>query len=300
MSCFYPRLAVDYGVDPDTGKHHIKFVPERVDTQTNINALRSKWGSSLLLLPCGQCLGCKFDIARDWATRCVCESLYHEKNCFVTLTYDEVHVPERVIRSDVQDFIKALRNRGVKLRFFGSAEYGCENHRPHYHLILFGYEPTDLKLFSKSNGFYLFTSYVLSSIWNKGFVLVGSLSFESAGYVARYATKKLKDEDSFLFMSNRPGIGYQYYLDHREEMIKEGKIYGKFGERSTQPIPRYFDSKLREDFPEEYQKLVDKRLKDIQVVDNANMANLKVVHLEQLKIHQAEAAFDKLSRIGRM
>lgn len=298
MSCFYPRLAIDYGVDPDTGKHHIKFVPERVDT--NINLLRSRYGSSLLLLPCGSCLGCKFDIARDWATRCVCESLYHEKSCFVTLTYDEEYVPERVKRSDVQEFIKALRNRGVELRYFGSAEYGTENRRPHYHLILFGYEPFDMKLYSKSNGFFLYTSTTLSSIWRKGFVLVGSLSFESAGYVARYATKKLKDDDSFLMMSNRPGIGYQYYLDHASEMVKEGVIYGSFGSRSSMPIPRYFDSKLREDFPEEYSKLVEKRLIDIQVKDNGNMVNLKTGNLEQLKILQAEVAFDKLSRIGRM
>lgn len=299
MSCMNPRLAVDYGVMPDTGKHKIKFVPQRVDY--NINLLRSRYGESLLLLPCGQCLGCKFDIARDWATRCVCEALYHQESCFVTLTYDDVHVPPAVNREDPLDFIKALRNRGAKIRYFGCAEYGSTTNRPHYHLIIFGFRPSDLALYSKgSKGFYLYTSSYLESLWNKGFVIVGDLSFDSAGYVARYATKKLGDQNSFLMMSNRPGIGYQYLVDHAKEMIKDGCIYGSFGNVNSQPIPRYFDEKLRVMFPEEYQKLVSRRLDDIRVVDNGNMINLGVSNLEQLKDHQASIVFDRLARIGRL
>lgn len=44
-------------------------------------------------IPCGQCIGCRLDKSREWATRCALEMGLYEKNCFVTLTYDDDHLP---------------------------------------------------------------------------------------------------------------------------------------------------------------------------------------------------------------
>lgn len=44
-------------------------------------------------IPCGQCIGCRLERSRQWANRCSLEMGLHEKNCFVTLTYDDDHLP---------------------------------------------------------------------------------------------------------------------------------------------------------------------------------------------------------------
>ena len=54
-------------------------------------------------LSCGQCIGCRLESSRQWAIRCVLESkLYDsELNWFMTLTYDDAHLPFSFLSSDV-------------------------------------------------------------------------------------------------------------------------------------------------------------------------------------------------------
>ena len=44
--------------------------------------------SKFLLLPCGQCVGCRLDHSREWAVRCMLEAKEHQFNWFVTFTFD--------------------------------------------------------------------------------------------------------------------------------------------------------------------------------------------------------------------
>lgn len=46
-----------------------------------------------VFLPCGGCIGCRLERAQAWAVRCVHEAQMHEANCFITLTYDDEHLP---------------------------------------------------------------------------------------------------------------------------------------------------------------------------------------------------------------
>ena len=64
-------------------------------------------------LPCRKCIGCKLDKANDWATRSIIEAKNWKNNCFVTLTYDEEHIPKHRLlqKSDVQKFWKRLRKQ---------------------------------------------------------------------------------------------------------------------------------------------------------------------------------------------
>ena len=77
------------------------------------------------------------------------EASLHERNCFLTLTFDDLHLPASgsVNVRDVQLFLKrfrkALTYRNMKIRFFACGEYGDKNLRPHYHLIIFGYDFAD-------------------------------------------------------------------------------------------------------------------------------------------------------------
>lgn len=50
---------------------------------------------SEITLACGQCWGCRLERSRQWALRCLHESKLHKHNCFITLTYNDKHMPER-------------------------------------------------------------------------------------------------------------------------------------------------------------------------------------------------------------
>ena len=98
-------------------------------------------------LPCGQCVGCRLERSRQWAMRCLHEAKMHDRNCFVTLTYNNDNVPaDRSLNyRDFQLFMKRLRFhfRGVPIRFYMCGEYGEDFGRPHFHACLFGLDFPD-------------------------------------------------------------------------------------------------------------------------------------------------------------
>lgn len=153
--------------------------------------------------PCGQCLSCRINRRRYWTCRLLLESLDHEKSIFLTLTYDDEHLPEKseLVKRDVQLFIKRLRKRiePVKIRYYACGEYGSLKHRPHYHLIIFGIDFMDPAFYGE--------------IWPFGFVYAGECNRHTIQYVAGYVTKKfVKKSDGiqreFTLCSRRPGLGY--------------------------------------------------------------------------------------------
>ena len=48
----------------------------------------------IITIPCGKCLACRLDKAKEWATRSIMEAKLHNKNCFITITYDNKHLPK--------------------------------------------------------------------------------------------------------------------------------------------------------------------------------------------------------------
>jgi len=156
--------------------------------------------TDLLTLPCGKCLGCKYDHARDWETRIINEASLYLCNSFVTLTYDNDHLPigQTLIPEHVTLFLKKLRKKTRDpIRYYYSGEYGDQLDRPHYHLILFNYWPKDATFLKKTKlGDKLFSSESLEKTWGKGFAPIGTVTAQSAGYVARYVMKKIKGKDA--------------------------------------------------------------------------------------------------------
>ena len=151
-----------------------------------------------LQVPCGQCVGCRLERSRQWALRCVHEASLHKENCFITLTYNDEHLPEHghLIYRDFQLFMKRLRKRtGVRVRFYMCGEYGENFGRPHFHACLFGYNFPDLVRW-KAGKSTLYRSKLLESLWTDGYSSVGEVSFESAAYVARYILKKVTGDDA--------------------------------------------------------------------------------------------------------
>ena len=57
---------------------------------------------------CRECPGCALDNARDWGIRAWHESMMHDENCFVTLTYAPEFLPFRGMLK-LDDYVKFVR-----------------------------------------------------------------------------------------------------------------------------------------------------------------------------------------------
>ena len=235
--------------------------------------------------PCGMCIGCRLEYARQWAVRCIHEASMHDENCFVTLTYNDKNLPKdkSVDKRAMQLFLKRLRKKiePKKVRFFGCGEYGDQLGRPHYHLCLFGHKPTDLTLlksaqykawkgiWKKGNTNDLYTAESIENVWRQGFVTVGEVTFESAGYVARYVTKKMTGPleknhykgktPEFALMSRRPGIGLDWIKRYTTDVYP--KDYHHVNGKRCRPN-RYYDAILQKINPKMYEEVKKKRIKN--------------------------------------
>lgn len=213
------------------------------------------------LVGCGQCIGCRLDWAGDWAARCEKESKLWERNCFITLTYSDDELPigsttrSTVSKREFQLFMMRLREfYGPGIRFFGSGEYGAKSDRAHYHALLFNHDFPDKRVWKSGRGNTLFVSAQLEQLWPYGFSTIGSVSFASASYVARYITKKVTGapaaaayadrEPPFVLMSRRPGIGAGWFDKYKSDVYPSGKII--VGENKTRRAPRYFNKLLQQ------------------------------------------------------
>lgn len=240
-----------------------------------------------LNLPCGQCVGCRLEKSRQWATRCVHESKLHKKNCFVTLTYDEEHVGYSLNYVDFQKFVKRARKRLGTFRFFMCGEYGEKFYRPHFHACLFGIDFDDKVIHSRSGDYDLYTSPTLSELWPFGFSMIGDFNFETAAYTARYIMKKvtgsMADEHytrcveatgeivevtpEFCRMSLKPGIGAGFYHKFKSDIFPRDYVVIN-GVKA--PVPRYYKKLLSVDDPElvdylgyvRYDSITDAQIRD--------------------------------------
>lgn len=286
MSCTNPIIAVDYGIDKNTGKHNIKILPRRPDR--NLDYLRSLYGYNLMLLPCGSCIACRTSRAKDWSNRLYLESLQHEKNYFITLTYDNANCPHDLVKSHVQDFIKFLRNKGFKFRYFAAGEYGERTQRPHYHLLVFGLNLVDLEYFSEVGGYHYFLSATISEAWQFGNHLIAEMTPETICYTARYCTKKIGSDDykrEFILMSRRPGIGAAYLEQHISEIIKNEKLY--LGDYGIKGFSRYINNFIKSRYPEAFERLSNK---------NKTLASMKLLHRRLNTYHNEDRLLDDDAR----
>jgi len=156
--------------------------------------------SNKVMLPCGQCIGCRLEKSRQWAMRCMHEAQLHEHNCFLTLTYDDTHLPSdgSLHHKDFQLFIKRLRKKlgNTRIRYYMVGEYGESFGRPHFHACIFGYDFHDKKLWKRTSaGSMLYRSEELETIWTLGYSSIGDVNFESAAYAARYIVSKQTGKD---------------------------------------------------------------------------------------------------------
>ncbi|WNK12656.1 MAG: replication initiator protein [Microvirus sp.] len=224
-----------------------------------------------LRLPCGRCVGCRLERSRQWAVRITHEARLYDGSGFVTLTYDDAHVPlDGSLRyRDFRLFMRRVRKRCGPTRFFMCGEYGGQNGRPHFHAGLFGLDFwQDRKYFRTTDaGFKVFKSETLSQLWPLGMCEVGDLTFESAAYMARYVMKKVNGDladdhykrvdpetgeivwlvPEFCHMSLRPGIGARWFGRYgASDAVAHDRVVMN---GVPQKLPRYYNVLLKREDP---------------------------------------------------
>ena len=234
-----------------------------------------------LTIPCRQCTGCRQEYARQWAMRNIHEASLWLNNIFITLTYNEKHLPEhnKLVKKHFTDFMKRLRfEKGSTIknpvRFFHCGEYGEKFGRPHYHAILFNTNFNDRKPIPGQKN--LTTSDQLNRLWGKGFVSIGDVTFQSASYVAGYVQKKINgklkedhyrriDKDTgetwvlpqeYATMSRRPGIAGLWFAKHKKDVYPSDNIH--INGKEMRP-PKYYDNLFKEQNPLQMEQIKEKR-----------------------------------------
>lgn len=295
MACEHPLLAVRLPVkNEETGKDKVKIIG-RFDN--NIAKVESRYGlNNCLLLPCGSCPSCKVSHQRDWAVRCSLESGFYKDNCMITLTYEDRLRPRKLVKRDLQDFIKKMRNRGISFRYFACGEYGSKSGHAHYHIIMFGYWPKDAKFdFTSKSGYPVYSSKFVSDVWHKGITTVSEMSPGTAAYVAGYVDKK-RGQDEFILCSTRPGIGARYFEENLVDIYRYDNLVGQFG---IAKLPRYCDK-----IAERSCLVIDDVLERRRKAANSNIIDLmqdhSLSHKDEAVGYKAKQMHDKLVRKERM
>lgn len=234
-------------------------------------------------LPCGACLGCLQAHANTWALRARHEASGWRRNTFLNLTYNDEELPAEghLDREQLQRFIKRLRRARHRLdsiptgniRYLACGEYGEQNQRPHYHLLLFNCGFNDCR----KVGVDLWESELLNELWTQdkrplGHHRMGEATpGGAAGYIAKYTLKRYTNNNGwdleprrqghrrtgqinpegvwrpapFLRMSLRPAIGNDWLARYHTDLT-----YGYLeADARKHPIPRYYRKVLARDNP---------------------------------------------------
>ncbi|AXH74591.1 MAG: replication initiator protein [Microviridae sp.] len=264
-----------------------------------------------LKLPCGQCLGCRLNHAEGWAIRMVHEAQCHEENCFITLTYNDENLPENknLDYSHVTKFIKRLRKvlsvTKVKIKYYRVGEYGENFSRPHYHIILFGFDFTAKLRYknkenihthwrTKNNNKY-YTSTLLTDLWGLGHAELGDVNYNTCMYVAKYVTKRvngrLKDshyqrtnsdgeittvEPERSSMSRKEAIGKQWLERYWTDIYPSDHAIHDGRKLKT---PKYYDRWLEKNNLELYESVKIQRESSIHEQNQIDLSRLHEVKI---------------------
>jgi hypothetical protein len=230
--------------------------------------------------------------------RCVLEARNHEHNCFITLTYNDEHLPEdrSLDRQHLTKFFKRLRKHRGPFRYYACGEYGDLTKRAHYHACLFGLDFADKIQFERKGDHTLYLSQQLTDIWGHGHCTVAELNFETAAYCARYVLKKkltvarqqqlhhaLLDEETgelhqvqhpYATMSLRKAIAKEWMERYSGDIYNADKDFLVLRNKKMKP-PKYFDAI--------YDTIDSQKLKRIKEKRKENRTELS---LQELRAHE--------------
>lgn len=327
MQCLYPMKRWIVGKTTNVDG---EVIDKGIVTSYDLDFVKTEFGAitrEYQEIPCGKCIACRLNYAKDWATRCVLEAKKYEHNEMLTLTYDDEHLPKNkgvdfktgeildvvtLCKEDVQKFLKRLRKAFSGVRYFMCGEYGSIHERPHYHLILFNIKVEDKTYFdTNKKGNIQQTSPTIKKIWGKGLISLCPVNYETCEYVARYIMKKQKGKHSkelyevagkvaeYTAMSRRPGIAFDYYEEFLKNDYEKKKTYlaTKNGLKQVKNS-RYFDKLYDIDNPEDMARIKEKRKEDQIEAERTMLSRTELNKQEYLQV-RGENLLARLSKKRR-
>lgn len=220
----------------------------------------------------------------------------HERNCFITLTYNDENLPAggTLVKKDAQDFLKCLRRwlGSIKISYFLCGEYGDDEDktfrdqyggnvgRPHYHALIFGYDFRESRPWQANQApdDHNYHSTFLEERWGMGITTVGDLTPATAAYCARYATKKITGTPAvqhytrvhpltgeisqilpeYITCSTRPAIGDSWLRLYGTDVYPSDEVIHNGKQRKP---PRFYDKRLDSRNPRLLRTLKGKRVR---------------------------------------
>lgn len=281
MACRKPNVMLRQPGRSESGEARWLFVGGALKFFSDKSRSTRVSKENVQLVKCHQCVCCRLERSADMATRLIHQKKFHEVSSFLTLTYDDKHVPSdgSLSRPRIQTFFKDLRARLDyydlgKLKFVYVGEYGEKKDRPHYHAIVFGgpfrREDCNLEEPSRSGGAQ-WSSEHIASVWKDGRHRISEVTYESAAYVARYSLKKVTGDlapshyggrtPEFLQVSQ--GLGREWFEAWKEDTYPQGTVILD-DERGEVITPRYYDRLLKKVDPVLYEKTRELRKEKLE------------------------------------
>lgn len=223
-------------------------------------------------VPCRWCMACRIEKRNNWSKRIRYEIAKNYKNgygsSFVTLTYDELHVGDNNLDvSDAQKFLKRLRyyikqnkdalHQNPDWKYYLVGEYGGQNGRRHFHLVLIGLDS-------------VFANEYCRKSWKYGFTQCAVVNTARVNYLLKYMDKQVfhtaKDDKKQPFSIMSKGIGSDLFKENSSDARINGVVYVN---GSYLKYPNYYAKKYGID-TEELNYAKYEHLKD--VAKNAKMS----------------------------
>jgi len=218
-------------------------------------------------VPCGKCLPCQKKRRSEWSLRLEHEYMFSDSAFFLTLTYDDYNIPrtkenyQTLNKKHIQNYIKRIRNDHVKyvsnifkipnkevknvskpIRYYAVGEYGTKTRRPHYHMLLFNYDISNLAPLTNQ-------WKNTKSGYKKGFVDVGTVTSASINYVTKYMFKQFNRKTDkrippFSLMSKKPIIGHAYLENYGQHHIQNETLEVRDQNGNLRRLPKAYLKRL--------------------------------------------------------
>lgn len=233
------------------------------------------------VVPCGKCAPCLLNQAQEWTLRLSAENQRHNAY-FVTLTYDDVHLPiNGVDKHGVQCFLKRLRHE-LPFKYYLISEYGPHTHRPHYHAIFYADVDND-------------TLYdCILRNWKQGNIKVDDVNGNRINYVSSYhVTKGICPRDKTEnFRLASKGLGSCFLTKNRIKFFIDNTVNTTKYLGFRMALPRYYKEKvIYTDNQKEYFKSVANAYYD------STRSYLEIRRLKQWEKNVFRKKFEKKNKI---